>query len=175
MKNGKNILSKEEILRIRGAYTTKYGIVPDDSLTCLLCELSEISAKIDKGVKPYQLNNSWTAFAFGLGKYGMALIIFCSIILLFMYRNYYGSIQQREKFDSVNQTLNKYHNIADFEDFIKDSKRVINPTGLPLGTYLTFTVSKTVKIGFSSSTQGILKSDSIVYVPLYFSPKSEGH
>ena len=175
MKNGKNILSKEEILRIRGAYTAKYGIVPDDSLTCLLCELSEISAKIDKGVKPYQLNNSWIAFAFGLGKYGMALITFCSIILLFTYRNYYGSIEQKEKFDSVNQILNKYHNVADFEDFIKDSKRVINPTGLPLGTYLTFIVSKKVKNGFSSSIQGILKSDSIVYVPLYFSPKSEGH
>ena len=173
MKNAKNSLSKEEILRIRGAYTAKYGIVPDDSLTCLLCELSEVSAKIDQSVRPYQMNSFWTAFAFGLGKYGMALIIFCCIVLLFMYRNYYGSIEQKEKFDSVNQTLNKYHNIADFEDFIKDSKRVINPTGLPLGTYLTFTVSKTVKNGFSSSTQGILKSDSIVYVPLYFSPESE--
>lgn len=175
MKNAKNSLSKEEILRIRGAYTAKYGIVPDDSLTCLLCELSEVSAKIDQSVRPYQMNSFWTAFAFGLGKYGMALIIFCCIVLLFMYRNYYGSIEQKEKFDSVNQTLNKYHNIADFEDFIKDSKRVINPTGLPLGTYLTFTVSKTVKNGFSSSTQGILKSDSIVYVPLYFSPESERH
>lgn len=175
MKNAKNSLSKEEILRIRGAYTAKYGIVPDDSLTCLLCELSEVSAKIDQSVRPYQMNSFWTAFAFGLGKYGMALIIFCCIVLLFMYRNYYGSIEQKEKFDSVNQTLNKYHNIADFEDFIKDSKRVINPTGLPLGTYLTFTVSKTVKNGFSSSTQGILKSDSIVYVPLYFSQESEGH
>ncbi|MBC7409949.1 MAG: hypothetical protein H7339_16295 [Arcicella sp.] len=175
MKNAINSLSKEEILRIRGAYTAKYGIVPDDSLTCLLCELSEVSAKIDQSVRPYQMNSFWTAFAFGLGKYGMALIIFCCIVLLFMYRNYYGSIEQKEKFDSVNQTLNKYHNIADFEDFIKDSKRVINPTGLPLGTYLTFTVSKTVKNGFSSSTQGILKSDSIVYVPLYFSPESEGH
>ena len=175
MKNAKNSLSKEEILRIRGAYTAKYGIVPDDSLTCLLCELSEVSAKIDQSVRPYQMNSFWTAFAFGLGKYGMALIIFCCIVLLFMYRNYYGSIEQKEKFDSVNQTLNKYHNIADFEDFIKDSKRVINPTGLPLGTYLTFTVSKTVKNGFSSSIQGILKSDSIVYVPLYFSPESEGH
>ena len=175
MKNAKNSLSKEEILRIRGAYTAKYGIVPDDSLTCLLCELSEVSAKIDQSVRPYQMNSFWTAFAFGLGKYGMALIIFCCIVLLFMYRNYYGSIEQKEKFDSVNQTLNKYHNIADFEDFIKDSKRVINPTGLPLGTYLTFTVSKTVKNGFSSSIQGILKSDSIVYVPLYFSQESEGH
>lgn len=175
MKNAKNSLSKEEILRIRGAYTAKYGIVPDDSLTCLLCELSEVSAKIDQSVRPYQMNSFWTAFAFGLGKYGMALIIFCCIVLLFMYRNYYGSIEQKEKFDSVNQTLNKYHNITDFEDFIKDSKRVINPTGLPLGTYLTFTVSKTVKNGFSSSIQGILKSDSIVYVPLYFSQESEGH
>lgn len=171
MKNSQAILSKEEVLRIRGAYTAKYGIVPDDSLTCLLCEISEISTKIDKSVKPFQINSIWTAFAFGLGKYGMALIIFSSVILLFIYRNYYGSIEQKEKFEKVNETLNKYHNINDFEDFIKDSKRVVNPIGLPMGTYLTFKVSKIVKDGFSSSTQGILKSDSLVYVPLYFKPK----
>lgn len=34
MKPPETILTKEEILRIRGAYTAKYGIVPDDSLTC---------------------------------------------------------------------------------------------------------------------------------------------
>jgi hypothetical protein len=173
MKKPQDTLSKDEILRIRGAYTVKYGIIPDDSLTCLLCEISEISTKIDKSVRPYQMNSFWTAFAFGLGKYGMALLIFFSIIFLFMYRNYYGSFEQKEKFERINQTLNKYQNITDFEDFIKDSKRVINPVGLPIGTYLEFKVSKTVKDGFNASTQGILKSDSIVYVPLFFNPKSE--
>jgi hypothetical protein len=173
MKKPQDILSKDEILRIRGAYTAKYAIVPDDSLTCLLCEIAEISTKIDKSVRPFQFNNFWTSFAFGLGKYGMALLIFFSIIFLFMYRNYFGSLEQKEKFERVNQTLNKYQNITDFEDFIKDSKRVLNPVGLPIGTYLEFKVSKTIKDGFSSSTQGVLKSDSVVYVPLYFSPRSE--
>jgi hypothetical protein len=171
MKKQQDILSKEEILRIRGAYTAKYGIVPDDSLTCLLCELSEISTKIDTAVRPYQLHNFWTAFAFGLGKYGMALIMFFAIIVLVVYRNYYGSMEQKEKFDRINQTINKYDNITDFEDFIKDSQRVINPVGCPTGTYLTFKISKTVKDGLHASTQGILKSDSTVYVPLYFRSK----
>lgn len=173
MKKLQAMVSKEDIIRIRGAYTAKYGIIPDDSLTCLLCEMAEISAKIDKSVQPYQINRFWVAFAFGFGKFGMALIMILSIILLFMYRNYYGSLEQQEKFDVVNQTLNKYQNISDFEDFIKDSKRVTNPVGLPMGTYLTFKVSKTVKNGFSASTQGVLKSDSLVYVPLYFRLKSK--
>jgi hypothetical protein len=173
MRKNQEMLSKEEILRIRGAYTAKYGIVPDDSLTCLLCEISEISTKMDRDTRPYQLNNFWTAFAFGLGKFGMALIMFLSVILLFLYRNYYGSLEQKEKFDRVNQILNKYRNITDFEDFIKDSQRIVNPVGLPTGTYLTFKISKTVKDGLSSSTQGILKSDSTVYVPLFFSSKIE--
>ncbi len=171
MKKTQEILSKEDVLRIRGAYTAKYGIVPDDSLTCLLCEVSEISRKIDKSVNPLQINNLWVAFALGLGKYGMALIMFFAVILLVVYRNYYGSIEQKEKFERINQTINKYHNITDFEDFIKDSQRVINPVGFPTGTYLTFKVSQTVKDGLHASTQGIIKSDSTVYVPLYFSPK----
>jgi hypothetical protein len=171
MKKQQEIVSKEEIVRIRGAYTAKYGIIPDDSLTCLLCEMAEISTKIDKSSQPYQINHSWTAFALGLGKFGMALIMFLSIILLFMYRNYYGSVDQKEKFDHINQILNKYDNIADFEDFINDSRRVVNPGGLPMGTYLTFKITKTVKDGFKASTQGFLKSDSLVYIPLYFREK----
>lgn len=175
MKNQGGVLSKEQIIRIRGAYTAKYGIIPDDSLTCLLCEMAEISTKIDKSVQPYQINRFWVAFAFGFGKFGMALVMGLSIILLFIHRNYYGSLEQKEKFDEVNQILNKYDNITDFEDFIKDSKRVINPKGLPFGTYLTFKISKKAKNGFSASTQGVLTSDSLVYVPLYFNPKSESN
>ena len=168
MKKNQEMLSKEEILRIRGTYTAKYGIVPDDSLTCLLCEMSLISTKMDNAARPYQFHNFWTAFAFGLGKYGMGLIMFFSVILLFLYRNYYGSLEQKERFDRVNIILNKYRNITDFDDFIKDSQRIINPAGLPTGTYLTFKISKTVKDGLRSSTQGILKSDSTIYVPLFF-------
>ncbi|MES2520920.1 MAG: hypothetical protein V4585_22585 [Bacteroidota bacterium] len=173
MKKQREMVSKEEIVRIRGAYTAKYGIIPDDSLTCLLCEMAEISTKIDNSAQSYQVNSFWTAFALGLGKFGMVLIIFLSIILLSVYRNYYGSIGQKEKFDHINQILSKYENISDFEDFIKDAKRAVNPVGLPMGTYLTFKVSKKMKDNFNASTQGILLSDSLVYVPLYFKTKSE--
>ena len=171
MKNLETKLSKEEILRIRGAYTAKYGIIPDDSLTLLLCELREIVISFEKSGNTYQLNSFWTAFGLGLGKFGMAAIVFFTTILLFLYRNYYGSFERIEQYNTVNELLRKYPNISDFEDFIKDSKRVNNPEGLPNGTYLTFKVSSKVKDGFSASVQGVIKSDSSVYVPLYFKLK----
>ena len=171
MKNLETKLSKEEILRIRGAYTAKYGIIPDDSLTLLLCELREIVINFEKSGNTYQLNNFWTAFGLGLGKFGMAAIIFFTTTLLFLYRNYYGSFERVEQYNAVNELLRKYPNISDFEDFIKDSKRVNNPEGLPNGTYLTFKVSGKIKESFRASTQGIMKSDSSVYVPLYFKLK----
>lgn len=171
MKSVETKLSKEEILRIRGAYTAKYGIVPDDSLTLLLCELHEIGVNLNKSGNVYQVNGFWAAFALGLGRFGMAAIVFFTLILLLIYRNYHGSFERKEQYYLVNNLLNKYPNISDFEDFIKDSKRVNNPEGLPNGTYLTFKVSSKIKEGFTASTQGIIKSDSTVYVPLYFKLK----
>ena len=171
MKNLETKLSKEEILRLRGAYTAKYGIVPDDSLTLLLCELHEMGVDFGKSRNIYQINGFWAALAVGLGRFGMAAIMFFTVILLFIYRNYYGSLERIEQYNLVNNLLNKYPNISDFEDFIKDSKRVNNPQGLPNGTYLTFKVSGKIKNGFKSSTQGIMNSDSTVYVPLYFQLK----
>lgn len=172
MKSRETRFSKEEILRIRGAYTAKYGIIPDDSLTLLLCELHEIGSNFGKSGNIYQINGFWAAFALGLGRFGMVAIVFFTLILLFIYRNYYGSVERIEQYNLVNNLLNKYPNISDFEDFIKDSKRVNNPQGLPNGTYLTFKVSGKIKNGFKSSTEGIIGSDSTVYVPLYFKPKS---
>ena len=171
MKSVETKLSKEEILRIRGAYTAKYGIIPDDSLTLLLCELHEMGVNLNKPGNVYQVNRVWAAFALGLGRFGMAAIVFFTLIFLFIYRNYYGSFERREQYEFVNNLLNKYSNVSDFEDFIKDSKRVDNPEGLPNGTYLTFKVSSKINEGFSASTQGIMKSDSTVYVPLYFKLK----
>ena len=172
MKNLEKQLSKEEIFRLRGAYTAKYGIVPDDSLTLLLCELHEIKANVGKSGNIYQINGFWVAFALGLGRFGMAAIIFFSIILLFIYRNYYGGVERVEQYNLINNLLNKYPNISDFEDFMKDSKRVNNPPRLPNGTYLIFKVSSKITNGFKSSTQGIMGSDSMVYVPLYFKLKN---
>jgi hypothetical protein len=172
MKNHETKFSKEEILRIRGTFTAKYGIVPDDSLTLLLCEIHEIGVNFGKSGNTYQINGFWAAFALGLGRFGMAAIVFFGIILLFIYRNYYGSFERVEQYNYVNNLLKKYPNLSDFEDFIKDSKRVNNPEGLPNGTYLTFKVSGKIKDGFKSSTQGIMNSDSTVYVPLYFKLKS---
>ena len=172
MKSHEPKLSKEEILRIRGAYTAKYGIVPDDSLTLLLCELREIGVNFGKSGKTYQVSGFWAAFALGLGRFGMAAVVFFTVILMFIYRNYYGSVERIEQYNLVNNLLNKYPNISDFEDFMKDSKRVNNPQGLPDGTYLTFKVSGKITDGFKSSTQGIIGSDSMVYVPLYFKLKS---
>lgn len=171
MKNLETKLSKEEILRIRGAYTAKYGIIPDDSLTLLLCELREIVISFEKSGNTYQLNSFWTAFGLGLGKFGMAAIVFFTTVLLFLYRNYYGSSMRMEQYNVVNELLQKYPNVSDFEDFIRDSKRVNNPEGLPTGTYLIFQVSGKIKEGFRASTQGIMKGDSSVYVPLYFKLK----
>ena len=172
MKNLETRLSKEEILRIRGAYTAKYGIIPDDSLTVLLCELHEIGINFGKSGNIYQINGFWAAFALGLGRFGMAAVVFFTVILLFIYRNYYGSVERIEQYILVNSLLNKYPNISDFEDFIKDSKRVNNPQDLPNGTYLTFKVSRKITDGFKSSTEGIINPDSTVYVPLYFKVKS---
>jgi hypothetical protein len=171
MKNVETKLTKEEILRIRGAYTAKYGIIPDDSLTLLLCELHEIGVNFGKSGNVYQVNGFWAAFALGLGRFGMAAIVFLMLILVFIYRNYYGSFERREQYEFVNNLLNKYSNVSDFEDFIKDSKRVNNPEGLPNGTYLTLKVSSKIKDEFSASTQGIIMADSTVYVPLYFKLK----
>lgn len=171
MRSSETKFSKEEILRIRGAYTAKYGIIPDDSLTLLLCELHEIGINLNKSGNVYQVNGFWAAFALGLGKFGMAAIVFFTLILLLMYRNYYGSFERKKQYELVNNLLNKYPNISDFEDFIKDSKRVNNPAGMPDGTYLIFKVSSKIKDGFNASTQGIMKSDSTVYVPLYFKLK----
>ncbi len=172
MKNHETKFSKEEILRIRGAYTAKYGIIPDDSLTLLLCELHEIGVNFGKSGNTYQINGFWAAFALGLGRFGMAAVVFFSLILLFISRNYYGSVERIEQYNLVNNLLDKYPNITDFEDFMKDSKRVNNPQGLPNGTYLIFKVSSKIKESFKSSTQGIIDSDSTVYVPLYFKLKS---
>ena len=172
MKCHETRLSKEEILRLRGAYTAKYGIIPDDSLTLLLCELHEMGVNFGKSGNSYQINGFWAAFALGLGRFGMAAIVFFSIVFLFIYRNYYGSVERIEQYNLVNNLLNKYPNISDFEDFMKDSKRINNPQGFPNGTYLTFKVYSKIKNGFKSSTQGIIDSDSMVYVPLYFKLKS---
>jgi hypothetical protein len=173
MKLHENILTKDEILRIKGAYTAKYGIVPDDSLTCLLCEMSDLKKSIAKSKHTFQVNNFWSAFALGLGKFGMAAILFFGVIFLFMYRNYYGSLERKEEYLKVNAMLQKFDNIADFEDFIKDSKRITDPAGLPKGKYLLIKVTGKLKHQMRASTEGIIKADSTIYVPLFFEEKQQ--
>jgi hypothetical protein len=173
MKSHETILTKEEILRIRGAYTAKYGIVPDDSLTCLLCEINDLKKSILKSNHTFQVNSFWSAFALGLGRFGMAATLFFTVILLFIYRNYYGSFERREQYLAVNTLLQKFDNIADFEDFIKDSKRITNPDGLPKGKYLLIKVTGKLKNQMRASTEGIIKADSTVYVPLFFEQKQK--
>ncbi|MCU0468927.1 MAG: hypothetical protein MUF58_10015 [Arcicella sp.] len=168
MKSNETILSKEEILRIRGAYTAKYGIVPDDSLTCLLCEMSDLKKSITQSTQTFQVNSFWSAFALGLGRFGVAAILFFTVVFLFMYRNYYGSLERKEKYLKVNTMLQKFDNVSDFEDFIKDSKRITNPNGLPKGKYLLIKVTRKLKNQMRASTEGIIKADSTVYIPLFF-------
>jgi hypothetical protein len=173
MRPHETILTKEEILRIRGSYTAKYGIVPDDSLTCLLCEMSDLRKSITQSTQTFQVNSFWSAFALGLGRFGMAAILFFAVTFLFMYRNYYGSLERKEQYLMVNTLLQKFENIADFEDFIKDSKRITNPEGLPKGKYLLIKVTGKLKNQMRASTEGIIKADSTVYVPLFFEQKQK--
>lgn len=121
---------KEDLVRIKGQFSEKYGTVADDWMAFNYNEYQEMKAellgviedaaqKIKGQVEQVRFDSKWQAFYYSLGKFG---IISFAILCAIMYGMYWHS--SRSEYQNVRQTINEYPNLDKYRNIYKNGNTI---------------------------------------------------
>jgi nitrogen regulatory protein PII-like uncharacterized protein len=123
-------ITQEQLTRIKGHYSEKYGIAADDWTACIHNENQEMreelvslltnASKLIKGqVEQVKFESPRQAFFYSLGKFGIISLGIVSIIIYAL--DWHSS---RVEYQNIRQVLNEYPNLDKYQNIYKNGTTV---------------------------------------------------
>ncbi|SEJ74609.1 hypothetical protein SAMN05216327_11836 [Dyadobacter sp. SG02] len=164
-------IDKDQLTRIIGRFSGKYGLQMDELTATILCEVEETGAgiaktkdlQIDKLLKSYQpfhTNDYRAAFAYSFGKTVWLILLAMSILIAVSLHHVRETT--RSEYREAAQILSRYPNVVELEPVLKNAKIVANDDG----TFLQFNRPDKGKMILGRSF--VVEDKTNVLIPLRF-------